>query len=368
MGRNCFIAGALAAAFAALAGAGLAQKAEAKDLLVTIAKPGNLYVFDPAERKLLKDCPLGVDMNPAVIQMSPDGRIAYALVNRWQDVIGIDISTCDKVFYAAQSDGDVVRRSIGSLAVSADGAEIYTVRNPVRHGVDHYEVLEPEFAVYAADGGTEATPIRTYPAPRRSTVMAADEAGAVYIAGHDIYKFDPTSGAIETAIANRAWDRPTYSGPDVLAFWPVGKQNDEFLLMYTAAVFTDESQQELADYVWGFSAVDLETGETEIQDFASLEVLMFTGVRDPNADNLLYGVYTQLSKHDVDTGELIKRVDLPHTYYVINISSDGKEIYVGGTNDDIGVYDSQTLERIGEMIVPSGGDMGTATVQVFPVD
>lgn len=42
-----------------------------------------------------------------------------------------------------------------------------------------------------------------------------------------------------------------------------------------------------------------------MQGFASLDVLMFCGVRDPNAENLLYGVYTQLSQLDVDTSELI---------------------------------------------------------------
>ena len=345
-----------------------AGPAAARDLLVTIAKPGTLYVFDAAERSLLKECPLDVDMNPGVIQMSPDGTVAYALVNRWQDVIGINIETCERVFYAAQSDGEVARRSIGSLAVSPDGAEIYTVRNPIRHLADRYEVQEPEFAAFAADAGTEAEPIRTFPAPRRSTIMAAGKDGTVYIAGHDIYAYDPASGEYEVAIANRSWDRPTYSPPDVLAFWPVGTQNDEFMLMYTAAVFDSAAQQEITDFVWGFSSVDLDTGETEIQDFASLEVLMFSAVRDPHADNLLYGVYTQLSKHDVGTNELIKRVDMPHTYYVINISTDGKELYVGGTNDDIGVYDAETLERIGEMRIPSGGDMGTATVLVVSVE
>ena len=83
---------------------------------------------------------------------------------------------------------------------------------------------------------------------------------------------------------------------------------------------------------------------------------------------MLYGVYTQLSKHDVDKKELVKRIDLPHTYYVINISSDGKEVYVGGTNDDIGVYSTETLERIGEMIIPSGGDMTTSTLQIVKVE
>ncbi|WP_425101828.1 quinohemoprotein amine dehydrogenase subunit beta [Tropicibacter sp. S64] len=345
-----------------------ATPAAAKDLLVTIAKPGNLYVFDVAERALVKDCPLNVEMSPAVIQMSPDGKVAYALVNRWEDVIGVNIETCETVFYAAQSTADISRRSIASLAVSADGSEVYTVRNPVRHLADRYEVMEPEFAVYAADAGTKAEPIRTYPAPRRSTVMATGADNTVYIGGHEIYGFDPSSGALDVKIANASWDRPTYSPPDVLAFWPIGSQNDELLLMYTAAVFTDATQSEMADFVWGYSAVDLETGETAVQDFTSFEVLMFSAVRDPNAENLLYGVYTQLSKHDVETKELIKRVDLPHTYYVINISSDGKEIYVGGTNDDIGVYDAETLERIGEMLVPSGGDMGTATMQIVQAE
>ncbi len=346
----------------------VASPAVAKDLLVTVAKPGNLYVFDAAERALMKDCPIDVDVSPGVVQMSPDGGTAYVLVNHWQDVIGIDIDTCETVFYATQSEGDVVRRSIASLAVSPDGAEVYTIRNPTRKLSDRYEVMEPEFAVFDASSGTEAEPVRTFPAPRRSTVMTSADDGSVVIGGHDIFAFDPATGDMDVAIANANWDRPTYSPPDVLAFWPVGSQNDEFMLMYTAAVFTDETQEEMADFVWGFSSVDLQTGETEIQDFASLEVLMFSAVRDPNQDNLLYGVYTQLSKHDVEKRELIKRVDLPHTYYVINISTDGKELYVGGTNDDIGVYDAETLERIGEMLIPSGGDMGTSTIQVVQVE
>lgn len=354
---------------AALAAAALATPAAARDLIVTIAKPGSLLVYDAASRTLERDCPMGVEHPaPGVIAMSPDGRIAYALVNRWQDVIGIDITTCERVFFAAQSEGDITRRSIASLAVSKDGSEIYTVRNPVRHLSDRYEVMEPEFAVFSAAGGTNAAPVRTFPAPRRSSVMATGRSGEVYIGGHDIYAFDPATGAVTVKIANATWDRPTYGGPDVLAFWPIGSQNDEFLLMYSSAVFTTPEKTELANVVWGYSAVDLTTGETEIKDFASFEVIMFTGVRDPNAPNLLYGVYTQLSKHDVEAGTLIKRVDLPHTYYCINISSDGREIYVGGTNDDIGVYDAVTLERIGEMRTPSGGDMFTATLHVVSVE
>ena len=242
------------------------------------------------------------------------------------------------------------------------------MRNPVRHLIDRYEVMEPEFAVYRADAGLEAQPDRVFPAPRRSTLMSAGKGGEVYVAGHDVFKVDPATGAFETAIPNRSWDRPTYGGPDVLAFWPMGAQNDRFMLLYSAAVFADESKTEMTDFVWGQETINLATGETEIEDFAPFEVIMFSAIRNPNAENELYGVYTQLSKHDLDTKELVKRVDLPHTYYSINIASDGSELYVGGTNDDIGVYDPETLERIGEMRIPSGGDMGTATVQLIRVE
>ncbi|SDC01742.1 quinohemoprotein amine dehydrogenase subunit beta [Ruegeria marina] len=338
----------------------------AGDLLLTTARPSNLYVFDAATRSLKNDCDLGSNMLPGITVMSPDNSVAFVLVNNWEDVIGVNIETCEKVFHARQSSEDIIRRSIASFAVSKDGTQLYTVRNPVRKHSDRFEVLPTEFAVFDISAGLGAEPVALFDAPRRSTLMATDRKGSVYIAGHDIYRVDPATGDTEVAIANASWDRPTYSPPDVLAFWPTGSQNDEFLLMYTAAVFSDESQQELADFVWGYESVNLTTGETEIADFTSFEVLMFSAVRSATDPKHLYGVYTQLSKHNLETNELVKRVDLPHTYYVINVSSDGKELYVGGTNDDIGIYDSETLERVGEIRMPSGGDMGVSTVHVIP--
>lgn len=355
----------LVSRLAVAAGLGLAAlPVAAKDLLVTAAGDNTLYVFDAAERALIQSCPLGERVMPGVIVMSPDSSIAYMVVNYWEDIVGIDLATCEKVFEAVGSDGDVRRKVMGSLAVSRDGKEVYAIRNQNRKLVDRFETLPSEFVVFDAGAGVGAEPKASFPAPRRVTVMSAGDSGLVYAAGHDIYAIDPKDGTTTVAIPNASWDMPLHSPPDVLAFWPVGTQNDEFMLMYSAAVFTDESMSEVKDFVWGYSSVDLATGETEVRDFAPFEVIMFSGVRNPVAPNELYGVYTQLSKHDVETGELIKRVDLPHTYYVINIASDGKEVYVGGTNGDIGVYDTGTLERIGEMLIPTGADMGVATLQI----
>ncbi|MEO9530764.1 quinohemoprotein amine dehydrogenase subunit beta [Roseibium sp.] len=342
-----------------------ALPAQAKDMIVTVAKPDRLYVIDAKTRTIETDCKLDFNLMPGVIVMSPDNAVAYILGNRWEDVFGIELATCEMVFSAHQSEGDIRRKSIASLAVSRDGTELYTVRNPVRILPDRYEVLEPEFAVYDTGAGLDAEPARSFASPRRVTVMAAGQNGEVYAGGHEVYAFDPQTGDTTVKIANASWDRPTYSTPDVLAFWPIGTQADEFMLLYSAAKFTDETQSEIADFIWGYQSVDLETGEAEIADFTSFEVIMFSAVRDPNDKSKLYGVYTQLSKHDLETKELIKRVDLPHTYYCINISSDGKELYVGGTNDDIGIYDAETLERTGEILLPSGGDMAAGTLHVI---
>lgn len=342
-----------------------ALPALAKDLIVTVAKPDRLYVIDAKARSVETDCKLDFNLIPGVIVMSPDNTIAYVLADRWENVYGIELATCKTVFVAHQSEGDIKRKTVASLAVSKDGKELYTIRNPVKILVDRYEVMEPELAVYDTSAGLKAKPVRTFPAPRRMTVMATGHDGTLYAAGHEIYAIDPNTGETSVKIPNASWDRPTYSPPDVLAFWPIGTQADEFLLLYSAAKFTDETQNELADFVWGYETVDLTTGESKIEDFASFEVIMFSAVRDPNDKTKLYGVYTQLSKHDLATKELVKRVDLPHTYYCINISSDGKELYVGGTNDDIGVYDADSLERIGEIILPSGGDMAAGTMHVI---
>lgn len=351
--------------FAGLVLAGtFAGPAAAKDYLVTITKPSNLYLIDAAERKVVRECKLDVDTNPGVIVPSPDGKIAYFLGGLWENVYGIDLETCELVFSAEPSSPEIQSKTMGSITVSQDGTEIYQVLNPVRKFVDRYQVLEPKLVVYDAKAGLGALPVRSFTVPRRIGIMAADRKGRVIMGGHSIYALDPQTGAIDELMKTTFWDRPEFGTPDSFSFWPVGAQSDEFFILYSAPKFASAKQEQLTDFLWGYQAVNLTTGEPEMAEFGSVEVLMFTGIRNPADKDTFYGVYTQLSKHDLAKKELIKRVDLPHTYYCINISTNGREIYVGGTQDDIGVYDSESLERIGEVRLPSGGDMSTATLQV----
>lgn len=364
---GCSVGKAQAVLPALALGLGLAVSAaaEAKDYMVTASRPNNMYLIDLASREVIRTCELPGEFGPGVIQMSPDKRTAYILNHRWENVYGVDLDSCEIVFSAVQSHGDLRVKSLGSMSVSADGTEIYTIQVPTLLLKDRYQVQEPRFTVFKVADGLEAKPVRSYPVPRRITTMQTAADGSVYMGGADIFRIDPKTGVVTTAIPNRSWGRPLYGVPDVLAFWPIGQQSDEYILMYSAPVFTDDSMTELADFVWGYSRVDLETGETTIADFASFEVIMFSGMTDPRNHDILYGVYTQLSKHDLKNKTLIKRVELDHTYYCVNLSTDGTEVYVGGTNNDVAIYDSETLERLGTIDLPGDGDMGTATIQVF---
>lgn len=72
----------------------------------------------------------------------------------------------------------------------------------------------------------------------------------------------------------------------------------------------------------------------------------------------------QLTKVDTDTGKLLKRKDLDQTYYAINISGDGKELYVGGALDKIAIYDADSFEKKGEITMPGGADQSIGWMRV----
>ncbi|WP_287187323.1 hypothetical protein [Rhodovulum sp.] len=52
----------------------------------------------------------------------------------------------------------------------------------------------------------------------------------------------------------------------------------------------------------------------------------------------------------------------------MNVSSDGRTIFIGGTLDNIGVYDAETLEKKGQIDLPDGHSMSLASVRLFLPD
>ena len=249
--------------------------------------------------------------------------------------------------------------------MSPDGSEVYTHQNPTRLLIDRYEVQPARIAVYDTSAGLEAKPVRTYPAPRQVTIMATGADGTLYMGGRDIFAMNMQTGAVTMALPSQSVGDPLESLRDSLTVWPVGAINNEMVRMYSAAQFKDASQDmATAEWVWGFERVDLTSGATEARVFGPLEVVLFSGMARPGDPNQFYGVLTQLKRFDVSQRKELGSVDLDHSYYCINFSTDGSEIYLAGTFNDIAVYDADTLEKLGNIELP-GGDMSLANTRVF---
>ncbi|MBC3419885.1 quinohemoprotein amine dehydrogenase subunit beta [Pseudomonas sp. RW3S2] len=336
------------------------------EYLIATNYPNNLHVVDVASDTLFKSCRLPDAFGPGTAMMAPDNRTAYILNNHYADIYGIDLDTCTTTFHANLSSvpGEV-GKSMYSFAISPDGKEVYATVNPTQRLNDHYVVKPPRLEVFSTADGVGAKPVRTFPMPRQVYLMRAADDGSLFVAGPDIYKMDVKTGKYEVALPLRNWNRKGYSAPDVLYFWPHQSPRHEFSMLYTIAKFKDEKQDPAtAELLYGYLSVDLKTGKTHTQEFADLTELYFTGLRSPKDPNQIYGVLNRLAHYDIKQRKLVKAANLDHTYYCVTFDKAGDKLYLGGTFNDLAVFDPNTLEKVKNIKLP-GGDMSTTTPQVF---
>lgn len=336
------------------------------EYMIVTNYPNNLHVLDLASDSVFKTCVMPDAYGPGTTQIGPDRKTAYVLNNHYGDLYGIDLDSCKTVFHArlAQNAGEKAR-ALFSIALSPDGKEIYSVANPTKLLSDHYEIQPPRLQVYATDAGLDAKPQRSFEVPRQISIMQAGDDGSLYMAGADIYKLNVQTGQYDVAVPSRNWQRPLYSPPDVLYAWNQQTYRRDFSLLYTAAKFKDD-QQDLAtaEYLYGYFSIDLATGKAQTVDFGPLTEIYFTGMRSPRDPNLMFGVLNRLAKYDIKEQKLLKAASLDHSYYCIAFNRAGSKLYLGGTYNDIAIFDPESLDKIGNIKLP-GGDMAIATTQVF---
>lgn len=363
-GNTTRFATGIAAVLMAAAGAFATSTALAKDYILTTVKPNTLVLADAAARKVVKAHTIPGAGSPLSVVPSPDGRIAYVLTNQLESLVGLDIDSGRTVFRADFSTKEMRVKGMFAVDISPDGKELFVMQSPVKLKPGEYEVQDTRIAVYRTDAGLEAQPVRTFPVPRRTVQMFMGKGGdKLYAVSWDIHVLDPRDGRQLDVLKVANWERPNYAPPDVFGVWNQYEQTDIYVNPYFT-LRTDMSMEDPNAWKTGMMTLDLTTGEFQMDDFESTAAIMFSSVINPKNHNEAYSVYTQLTKTDLAKDELVKRVDLDHTYYTINISADGEEVYLGGTMDDIAVYSTETLEKVGEIRMPGGADMATTWVRM----
>jgi len=336
-------------------------RAALRDYILTGAKPDHLFVIDAAARKVTSDIRIP-DTNGWVgaIASSADGKRAYVLVNGMESVSGIDLDSGKQVFRANLSSGDEKVKSFFALNLTPDGRELIVYEMPTKMGLNEYHVQEPRFAIFDTSAGLDAKPVRQFPAPRRvHMVLPKADGKSFYAMGFQLYEYDLASGKKLGERGIRDWNRPGYSIPDMLAFWPVTEPLDTFATPVYSTVGTGKD----AVGKTSLMTLDLKSGELNYQDFENTAALIFSTVVSPRNHDV-FGVYTQLTKIDTHKGALAGRVDLAHTFYTVNLASDGSEVYLGGTMCDVSFYDPDTLKERANLKLPGCPDQSISTLRV----
>ncbi len=345
---------------------------QAKEYILTGVKPNRLVLIDPAKRAITRIYTIPGGGSPAGIVTSPDGKTAYVTTNHTGSLVGIDLDSGKEVFHADFSDGDFSDVSSGALRVrsfygleiSPDGKELFVSESPVRLLRDEYKVEDTRIAVYRTDGGLAAEPVRLLPLPRRTTnIMMSTDGTKLYANSWDLYTLDPKDGKVLKVDKILNWDRKNFAPAGVFNVWNQFEQAHMFVTPYYTAR-TDPGSGNPPTPRTGLLTLDLKTGDIHMNEFEDFSAIMFSSVLSPVHRNEVYSTFKTLTKSDIEKNILIKRVTLPRPYYCINISADGREVYVAGAGNDIGVYSTGTLKRIGEIKMPGGADMAGAWIRM----
>lgn len=354
------------ACLAGLAGLLLAAApVAAADFLLTTTKPNQLHLVDAKARATVRSITIPGPGSPVSVASSPDGRIAYVLTNHLGSISGIDLDSGAEVFRADFDEPGKRIKGMFGMDVSPDGRELVIMQSVTRLEKTEMVVEAPRIAVYRTDAGVQAKPDRLLPAPRRTVLLLYNDAGdRLYAVSWDIEVLDPRDGRRLETLKAMNWERPNYAPPDIFGVWGQYEQARVFVNPYFA-LRTDKSPDDPAAWKTGMLTLDLKTGEYRMDDFEETAAIMFSSVVNPVDRNEAFSVYTQLTKTDLANDRLVKRVDLDHTYYTINIAADGSEVYLGGTMNDIAIYATDTLEKIGTIDLPGDADMGTSWVRVI---
>jgi quinohemoprotein amine dehydrogenase beta subunit len=279
------------------------------------------------------------------------------IVGRNRRLTGVDIASGEEVFRADLGGGAERVSAPGAMAIRPGADELFVFEHPVEIHPDRYVVRDTRVTVYDTGAGLEAQPIRSFPVERRTAVLAFSPDGTrLYAFSWDIVAYHPETGEELDRIPVASWDREGWSPPDYLDAWPAFELSDIWVAPFIAL------QGEVP--MLGVLRFDLAEGALTSVDVEEAGTLIFSMAVNPARHSEIFGVYTTLSKVNFDTGALEKRIELDHTYYAVQVSSDGSEVYVGGTMDDVGVYDSADLSKIDQIFLPSGNDQGLGTLRI----
>ncbi|TCS59765.1 quinohemoprotein amine dehydrogenase beta subunit [Primorskyibacter sedentarius] len=335
----------------------------AKDYILAPARPDKLVIVDAEAMTVDKVITLeDAGPTPMVPVVDEAGQFAYVTINKSESIAKVDLTTGETVARRDLSTADTRIKTMFGMDLAPDGSQLAVFETPVKLMTSHYEVQPTRISL--VDTRSLET-VKTFEVPRQITVvMFSTDGSRIYGLGRQMHVFDAETGEHVDDYPIQDWKTDSnYYPSDVLDAWSQFETSDMLVTpFYTAR--SDMSLEDPEAYRTGLLTMDLRSGEMQMRDVRSLDVFYFSTAANPDRTRA-YGAYNVLESFDLTSGEPIKRVPLPHSYYSVNVSSDGQTVWLGGALSDLAAYDAETLEKKGQVDMPDGAAMSLASIRIF---
>ena len=300
------------------------QTALAKDIFYYIGY-GMVQVVDGDTDAIVADIP--VDGWLRASQFSADRKFLYVLAKRHL-IHKIDLAK-NKVVSTIDVNGDGWDRFMYGFELGADGKSAFVtiLARSTKNG--EAVVAAPILAQIDLERGHI---LRSIEVPWGSaTLVSIKNASSIYVVGKDIVKVDVSGEEMKVIGTYPMFEKQW----NILPFWSYTMENGG---VFMANYYTPE--------LMGLVSIDTNTGEIADMPLDGPPVFAYSVIRSPDKKKA-YAVMDDLTVIDLETRSYGPIIPIPDgTCYAINVSSDGKKIYVSGGGSTTTIFAAETLKPI----------------------
>ncbi len=272
----------------------------------------------------------------------------YCVTDWGQMIEKIDLAQRKSVGTIRLASGDVKVRTLDVEVSPADSNVLYALSLRQRWLADEIQDLQPVVFVYDLAAGKVTN---TFEIPRGVTnIFVSKDGSELYATGRDVYVLDPKTGKQVNVLG---LGHPGTTGVDPQIVLNVWKQQEQSDLVMIAAGSQAASANNLA-YI-GYFTIDLRKKSHDgsmklVTDVAPL-YNVFSATVSPDR-RYGYFVMNDLKKIDLEKNRIVASAPVDKTYYSVNVSTDGKKVYLGGGGDTIRVHDAGDLKFVKNLDTP----------------
>ncbi len=314
--------------------------------------PTGLLIIDTSRDEIIAQIPTK-GRSPKEIVPSPDGKHVFLNTDGRAkiEVVNIPNRKVEDVIDLAQPG---VKINIFGLAVSRKGDRLFAHIRPVKQLPDELVAMPPE--IWSIDLAThEKKKLMDAPESVVSLFVPADP-NRLIAWGRDIYIIDLAQRRVVETLPMRTALPPDQAPMDTLPFFNQFEQSGIVSMPYYAtSPFTHK-------LVLGLVNMDVDTGKLDFMELGPA-IPLYSSVISPDRKRA-YMVMNNLVAVDLSQRKIAEVRDTERTGYVINLTRDGKKLYLPSSGPFVDVYDAQSLKLIHRIDLP--GDPSSSQLRALP--